>query len=142
MRMSHRPSRWARDQGINLTPLLDVIFNLIFFFLLATSLREDQALNIELSQSEEAQQVAAETAAVVVSITRENQIAVYGEILPLESLTGRLQQAKADGAIGAIIRADSQSYNQTLVDVWTALEKAGYAQTRVDVAPPRAAALP
>jgi len=129
----HRPSRWAQDEGINLTPLLDVIFNLIFFFAVATTLRQDAALNINLPQSSESEQVASEKRALVVSFSQDGQFAVDGAPVSLEELEQTLARLKSPDVAGVVIRGDGAGDYQSFIHVLTACQKAGLATGQLDV---------
>jgi biopolymer transport protein ExbD len=133
MSAPHRPSRWAQEEGINLTPLLDVIFNLIFFFILATSLREDKALDIRLPETKDAEAVVSEKQTITVLITKENKILLDGDELSPEEMTERLSKKKVEigEAFGGVfIEGDQTSHLQTMIETLGVVQDAGIYQVR------------
>ena len=58
--------------GLNLTPLLDIIFNLIFFFILATNIRDrEQYMEIQIPSATTAEELAVQQQIPVVALTKE-----------------------------------------------------------------------
>ncbi len=133
MSAPHRPSRWAQEEGINLTPLLDVIFNLIFFFILATSLREDMAIDIKLPETKDAERVVSEKQTITVLITKDNKIVLDGDELTQEQVTDRLEKKKVEigKAFGGVfIEGDQTSHWQTILETLGSVQDAGIYQVR------------
>lgn len=135
MRRRNKES-WLPESGINLMPLLDVIFNLIFFFILATTIKESKAfLDVKLPKSTEAQAATAPQA-LVINVTEENQIFLQDEEVPLDTLNKSLEALKAEKNINrVIIRGDAKAYNQTIVSVLDACAKVGLLTVSIEVKP-------
>lgn len=76
--------------GINLTPLVDVIFILLIFFMIFTQFRKN-AIPIDLPQSES--EITEDKNSIVLSVTNE-KIEMEGEIVTIDSLTGKLLHLK------------------------------------------------
>ncbi len=140
MSAPHRPSRWAQEEGINLTPLLDVIFNLIFFFILATSLREDNALDIRLPETKDAPRVVSEKQSITVLFTKEDKFFLEGDELSQEELVARITEKKAEigEAFGGVsIEGDKTGNWDAAVQIFDAIQKSGVSQVKIKVNPPR-----
>lgn len=97
--------RSALPAGVNLTPLLDAMFNLVFFFLLATTLRtEEVQTQVTLPQSARAPEVAPEIPTV--SIDQEGRIFFRGRQVVAEELELELIQLASGGETEIMIRGD------------------------------------
>ncbi|MGD9000228.1 MAG: biopolymer transporter ExbD [Granulosicoccaceae bacterium] len=68
------------EPDINLTPLIDVVFLLLIFFMVSTTFNKESELSIELPEaSGEARQ--AENTPIEIAISRDGQYSVNGEQL-------------------------------------------------------------
>ncbi|MCB2155069.1 biopolymer transporter ExbD [bacterium] len=114
---------------LNLTPLLDIIFNLIFFFILATNIRErDRFLEITLPSSTTAEARPAEKEIPRVTMTREGDLFFKGEKITAEGLAVELKMAAEDGAEEVILASDGQLAWQRIIDVTDICREAGILQ--------------
>lgn len=140
MRRRNSLFTFTLDEGINLTPLLDIIFNLVFFFLLATTLRQQEAaLNVELPvASDAAQQQQDEAETIVVNITRANVIIIDGRVLSREELAEHLRARAAEKPdLSIVVRGDGESDYQTMIHVMEAGMASGLSNIVFDVKKPR-----
>jgi biopolymer transport protein ExbD len=111
---------------INLTSLIDVVLNLIIFFVLSTTFVNPTGLKVELPRSavEETVKPGEE---VVVVVTRENEIIMDGEAFSPEGLLEKLteiREADPEGTI--VIQADEKSSHGAVVSVMDAAKRAGF----------------
>ena len=115
--------------SLNLTPLLDIIFNLIFFFVLATNIRErDRFLEITLPSSATAEARPIEKEIPRVTMTRDGTLFYKGERITPEGLQVELTKAAADGAEEVILASDGQLAWQRIIDVTDICRQAGILQ--------------
>lgn len=125
---------WVSEDSINLTPLLDVIFNLIFFFILATTIREAKSfLEVQLPSSSEAAAREAETATLIITVTDTNKIYLNEREVTPKDLEALLKEHGAPKVKEIIIRGDAKAYNQTIVDVLDACARAGRYAVSIEV---------
>ena len=84
----------SEGEGMNLTPLIDVVFLLLIFFLIATRFdQQEKELSIRIPDVYKARPVSAGPQEVVVNITSEGDYVVMGETLSepqLRKLIGSL----------------------------------------------------
>ncbi|NOZ38907.1 MAG: biopolymer transporter ExbD [Planctomycetes bacterium] len=95
--------------SLDLTPMIDVVFLLIIFFMVATSFSE-QERDIELELAEVASTTAMTAAPKqrVVSVQAEGQIRLDGEDVTLAELTQRLSAARSEyPELSVVIRNDA-----------------------------------
>lgn len=99
--------RHTLTPGINLTPMLDAIFNLVFFFLLATTLRKDEfATEISLPESDTAVQAAG--ADQTITIDADGKIYFGGRSMVAEELELELTNLARGGRTSVSIRCDKE----------------------------------
>ncbi len=125
---------WVSEDSINLTPLLDVIFNIIFFFILATTIREAKSfLEVQLPSSSEAAAREAETATLIITVTDTNKIYLNQREVTPKDLEALLKEEHVGKVREIIIRGDAKAYNQTIVDVLDACARAGRYAVSIEV---------
>ena len=83
------------DAGIDLTPLIDVVFMLLIFFIMTTTFSKP-VLDIILPSSETAEQPQERLPELVLSITAEGKIFHNGEELEREEIAALLDSREKD----------------------------------------------
>lgn len=125
--MAVRIHKGASLGSLSLTPLIDVVFLLLIFFLVATRFeQEERDMEINLPRASAAQPTIAPQKELFVNVTKEGQFVVDGRELSLENLQGRLVEAYRTnpGQQRVIIRADRESRTAHLVAVMDACNRA------------------
>ncbi|GAB2718392.1 ExbD/TolR family protein [Halomonas garicola] len=128
--MRRRRSRDIADDSneVNLTPMLDVVFIMLIFFIVTTSFVKESGVEIERPESSAA--TPRPEAQVLVALTSEGAVWVDGS--PVD--THRVGQTVAemvsnDG--GVVIQADKSAETGLLIEVMDRLKKAGVEQIAV-----------
>ncbi len=106
MAVQFQPS--ASLTTLGLTPLIDVVFLLLIFFLVATRFaEEDRELDLPLPDASEARPLTVEPKEIFVNIDQDGQYLVSGQIVGLGELEQILGRAAANNPLhqAVIIRA-------------------------------------
>ena len=117
------------SEELPLTPLIDVVFLLLIFFLTATSFyKKEKDIKVDPPRATEGKAVAHKDREITVNIRNEDDggfFVVDGRIIALPRLTEMLSDAARDNpSLTVIIRGDKRAYHQKLVDVLNACKKA------------------
>jgi biopolymer transport protein ExbD len=118
--MNLRPRR-REDPELNLVPMIDVVLVLLIFFMIATSLRRESALELRLPEAS-GLPMPGDVTMLDVSIDAEGRYAVNGQALDAATLKERLKTLAGGRALPLILRADGRTPHQAVV---TVLEVAG-----------------
>ena len=112
-------------QAPNLTPLIDIVFLLLVFFMLTAHFVRDEGIAIQLPQAETA--VSREDdAAVVVVLDTDGRIHLAGEIIEATALEGALRRAlQTRSKKWVTLRGDRASDLGNAVAILDAARKAG-----------------
>jgi len=112
------PQRKRRPLILELTPLIDVVFLLLIFFMVSTTfVNEPSALELDLPTSSSAE-VIPEGEDVSISLTADGKVYVDGEGVTIEQLSARLRQIARDApSTNVVVRGDAGVDVQRLVDV-------------------------
>ncbi len=125
----------GRSAGlVNLTPMIDVVFQLLLFFLVASKFAEDEReLNIVLPHASEARPLTSKPDLLFVNVDRQGRFFVDREELNAEGLEAKLKQVAANnpGRQTVEIRADRQCLWEYVVAVMNLCNKAGIRDYRV-----------
>src|SRR4051812_43680101 len=111
--------------GINLTPLLDAILNLVFFFLVSTQLRNtSDSVKVNLPASEPA---ASSTAKQIPTLTLDAEGKVYfqGQPVPDSELEPTVKKIADGGAKEIDVRSDKESHVGRALELMDVCKKAG-----------------
>jgi len=116
---------------INLTPLIDVVFLLLIFFMVSTTFNRDSELGIELPQaSPEAKERSSDT--VEVSVDAQGRYYVNGRRLvntQLKTLKQAIAKAARDQeAPPILLSADAQTPHQAVIVVMDAVQQLGFSR--------------
>jgi biopolymer transport protein ExbD len=113
--------------GFNLTPMIDVVFLLLIFFLVATRFeQEERDMDIELPQASVAEPTVNELREIFVTVTPTGDYFVDGQSLDTPRLAAVLKDAyRANpGRQRVTIRADRESRTRHVVAVMDACQQA------------------
>ena len=111
------------EVDINLTPMLDVVFILLIFFIITTSFIQEAGINVALSQTQSA---TPQEASIRVSIDRHGKIWLKDQAVDIRTLQGVLRKMHLENPQSAvIILADNASDNASLVKVLEQVHRAG-----------------
>ncbi|PRP97479.1 biopolymer transport protein ExbD [Enhygromyxa salina] len=112
----HLRHRRRRNQGtvVDLTPLIDIVFQLLIFFLLTATFQESSSLDVELARAKN-QEKAQKAEAVVVSISANGTFEVDQILVDPGALESYLCAQTKNGKGTLHIRADKDSKHEDLV---------------------------
>ncbi len=123
--MNLRRGRRSEEPELNLTPLIDVVFLLLIFFMVTTTFMDEAGLEITLPEAEQDPEDAAPER-LEIGITAEGEFFVAGDPLvnrELDTLVQALEDALAgEDFAGIVIRADADAPHRAVV---RALDGAG-----------------
>jgi biopolymer transport protein ExbD len=121
--------------SMNMIPMIDIMFNLIIFFLVTTSfaaVERDIALRVP-----EVVDRGALTAAPrprVVNVSRNGTITMDDSPMTLDDLTRRLRQARAQySGLKVLVRGDGRGQFQRVAEVLNACKQAGINELGISV---------
>lgn len=111
---SHRPNR--RETGIDIAPLLDMVFILLIFFVVTSTFTRETGLDVTKPKASTAQDLARE--AVLIGISRQGTIHLNESQVPLTSLRRILEGIVRESPDRPVILvADRDAPGGLIVDV-------------------------
>ncbi len=110
----HAKLEYGLEQ-IDIAPLIDVIFQLLIFFMLSSSFTFQTGIKVSLPKAVTSDAIKEEN--LVITITRENVIYLNGKVSTMDELRHQLSRAKGKGYM-LLIKADRRASVGRIVDVW------------------------
>jgi biopolymer transport protein ExbD len=132
--MAVKIKKGAALASLSLTPLIDVVFLLLIFFLVATEFAEEEReFKVLLPDASEAQPLTSKPRELFINIDSQGRYYVTGKVLTLGELYSVLKLAWVNnpGRASVIIRADKRCRWQYVVDAMNACNKANIRDYRV-----------
>ncbi len=122
------------EPSINLTPLIDVVFLLLIFFMVTTTFTKETRLQVNLPEAE-AETLSTQSERLEIVVSRDGSFALNGQTL----VNGRVETLlrglalESDGNLDlpVIIVADSQASHQSVVTAIDAIGQAGFARLSI-----------
>jgi len=114
----------GNDNEINMTPMLDVVFIMLIFFIVTASFVKETG--IDVNKPEATDPHPPELANILIAITDKNEIWIDRRLIDPRAVRANIERLRAqipDGSV--VIQADEQSQNKTLVLVMDAARQAG-----------------
>jgi biopolymer transport protein ExbD len=122
--MRKRRMRDVEESEVNLTPMLDVVFIMLIFFIVTASFVKESG--IEVNRPDAATAEKKERGNILVAISQNNQIWVDKRQVDPRALRANIERLHAENPQGAVvIQADKESKNGLLVQVMDAARLAG-----------------
>jgi len=134
------PRRPKHDNGINLTPLIDVVFLLLIFFMVTTTFTRETRMLLSLPEADgdTAKSVQAPLELVV---ARDGSYAVNGQNLinrDIKTIMAALRDASAGNSeIPLVISADAQSTHQAVITAMDAAGRLGFESLNIATQQPQ-----
>ena len=112
-----------RRVTVDLSPLMDIVFLLLIFFLVTTTILPDAGMDLELPESTTATQ--AEIAPTVISVSEDGSVQLDGQSVSVEGLEQAVAALPEEDRRKITVRADARVDYGVIVRIIDALRNAG-----------------
>jgi biopolymer transport protein ExbD len=112
------------ENEINITPMLDVVFIMLIFFIVTASFVKEAGIDVNRPDAQTA--VRQERANILIAISENNDIWIDQRMVDPRALRANIERLRAENPEGSVvIQADKKSVTETLVTVMDAARQAG-----------------
>ena len=123
MRRRHRIDDEAE---INITPMLDIVFIMLIFFIVTTSFVKEKGLEVSRPSNAPPKEIKQDKGPIVVKIDSSSLISVKGRILEKGAVEANLEREKAEKPTSPlIIAAHPEADTDALVTILDAAQAVG-----------------
>lgn len=120
---------------LELTPLIDVTFQLILFFMVSTNFNEAPGIEVELPQAS-TEQIIQDSKDLEVWLTADSELFVEQEVVNKGELKRRISDAlKGNPGILVIIKADEEVAHARVVEVMDIAQELGVQNLSIGTKP-------
>jgi biopolymer transport protein ExbD len=112
------------EEDINLTPMLDIVFiMLIFFIVTATFIREP---GVDVIKPDAVKDAPIRRVAVLVAVTENNEVWIDNKQIPVPAVRATVERMRAENPTGpVVIQADEKADTGVVVDVMNQINATG-----------------
>ena len=122
--MRRRRQSDSDESEVNLTPMLDVVFIMLIFFIVTASFVKEAGIDISRPPAATAERK--ERGNILVAITENDQIWIDRRQVDPRALRANIERLHAENPQGSVvIQADKESKTETLIQVMDASRQAG-----------------
>tara|TARA_R110001599_G_scaffold77606_2_gene211516 strand:- start:434 stop:868 length:435 start_codon:yes stop_codon:yes gene_type:complete len=126
----------AEEVNVNLTPLIDVVFLLLIFFMVSTTFTRETQLKLDLPQAASGERVEnrnIQQLELTISATGEMELNDKALLNPgLSNLKAALQkESGGDNMLPVVITADAQTPHQWVITAMDAAGQLGFSRLRL-----------
>ena len=112
------------ESQIELTPMLDVVFILLIFFIVTTSFVKESGIEVNRPNADTAEKQ--ERASIFIAIDSEGRIFLQKRKIDIDAVRANIEKLHAESPEGSVvIQADKQSETGVLVQVMDQIRLAG-----------------
>jgi biopolymer transport protein ExbD len=112
------------ENEINLTPMLDVVFIMLIFFIVTASFIKEAGIDVNRPDAPTSQRV--EDANILIAISANDEIWIDRRLIDPRAVRANIERLHAENPKGSVvIQADKKSTNEVLVTVMDASRAAG-----------------
>ena len=132
--MKFRRGAQQNELAINITPLIDVVFLLLIFFMVTTSFNRENWMQVNLPQAN-AQTPEAPAARIDVVVDRDGNYLVNGATLANNRITTLIaaleREGNGDDSLLVVLTADENARHQAVVTAMEGIGRAGFASLQI-----------
>ena len=112
------------EQDIDLTPMLDIVFIMLIFFIVTSTFVKEAGVEVNKPDAETA--TTKERASILIAIDAKNQVWIDGRMIDVRAVRANIERLRAENPEGGVVvQADEESINKILVQVMDAAKLAG-----------------
>lgn len=124
MPIRNRRASAGDDSDVNVTPLLDIVFIMLIFFIVTATFIKEPGVTVDRPDADTAEDQ--RLVSILVAISSENTIWINREEVPIEGVRAAVERLHRENPRGsAVIQADASAHSEFLVDVLEQIRSAG-----------------
>lgn len=120
---------------INVTPLMDIVFIMLIFFIVTSTFVKEPGIEINRPEAQTAQ--VRKLATILVAISGENEIWINKDLVELDAVRINIEQLKQENPKGtAVVQVDRNADSRYLVEVINQIRAANVQEIAVSTEDP------
>ena len=133
--MNFRTSTRRSFEPINVTSLVDIVFNLLIFFMLTSSFSKSAGMEVQLPQAK-TDEVQPSQKDVRLQMSKNGDVVYQGRILAVSEVQVLIKEAKEkEPTMGVLLEADKDVPHGRVIEVIDGIKQAGVSKLGIITAP-------
>jgi len=121
--MRKHASKENDDAEIDMTPMLDIVFIMLIFFIVTSSFLKEAG--IEINRPDASTSVKADKANIMIAVTEKNEVWMEKRRVDIRAVRANVERLRAENPEGSVvIQADVDSKSGVVMEVVDAVRKA------------------
>ncbi len=122
--MRRKNRRLQEEAGLDLTPMMDIVFIMLIFFIVTTSFVKETGIEVNRPNADTAERD--EKGNILVAISQNNEIWIDKRRVDLKAVRANIERLKIEYPEGSvIIQADKEARSGLLVETMDQIRLAG-----------------
>ena len=122
--MRRKNRRLQEEAGLDLTPMMDIVFIMLIFFIVTTSFVKETGIEVNRPNADTAERD--EKGNILVAISQNNEIWIDKRRVDLKAVRANIERLKIEYPEGSvIIQADKEAKSGLLVETMDQIRLAG-----------------
>ncbi len=128
--MRRRTETGEEEPEINITPMLDIVFIMLIFFIVTAVFVKEAGIDVTRPDAQSAREVP--RVSLVIAVSDNNEIWINKREVPIRDVRAVVEKLQRENPQGAVvIQADSRSQTGIVVDIMDQLNAVGVPDVRV-----------
>lgn len=134
--MRRRRKTHEDEEKINLTPMLDVVFIMLIFFIVTATFVKEIGLDMNQPEDDKPPVVDPEKKSIVVRISSRDRIMIAGRDVDMQAVRANIERLHAENPEApVIVNPHPQSRSEIFVHVWDSARLAGVLDVKLAAGP-------
>jgi biopolymer transport protein ExbD len=122
--MRRRHARQEEDTAIDMTPMLDIVFIMLIFFIVTATFVKESGIDVTRPDAETA--VKQSRVGILIAIRDNNEVWINRRQVDLAAVRANVERLHAENPQGgAVIQADKDAQTGTLIEIMDQVRLAG-----------------
>ncbi len=119
-----RSSAPPDEEDVNVTPLLDIVFIMLIFFIVTATFIKEPGIQVQRPQAETGQQQ--KLVSILIAIGSDNRIWINRKEVPVEGVRVAVERLRRENPKGsAVVQSDAGAHSKYLIEVLQQIRDAG-----------------
>ncbi|MFN0025306.1 MAG: ExbD/TolR family protein [Parvularculaceae bacterium] len=120
----HRVGSESSGDDINVTPLMDIVFIMLIFFIVTSTFVKEPGVDVDRPSAETGSE--RKFATILIAVTSDNKIFIDKEEVELDAVRSTVEGLKLENPKGtAVVQVDKGAESRYLVEVVNQIRNAG-----------------
>jgi biopolymer transport protein ExbD len=134
MRRRRHSEEMSAEADINITPLLDIVFIMLIFFVVTTSFVKESGIEVNRPTAQTAERK--EHTSILIAISPDGEIWIDRRVVDIRAVRAAIERLRAENPEGAVvIQGDREAQIGLLVQVMDQVRKAGVSNVSIAAMP-------